>query len=59
MQCACVTLVEKLRERLNLLCTFPGGHWIRVNIPSCGLPFLTRDLRGGEMETRSEHYDET
>ena len=28
MQCACVTLAEKFRGRLNLLCTFPGGHWI-------------------------------
>ena len=35
MQCACVTLAEKLRGRLNLLCTlFPGGHWIRANIHS-------------------------
>ena len=33
MQCACVTLAEKLKGRLNLLCTFPGGHWIRANIP--------------------------
>ena len=32
MQCACVTLSEKLRGRLNQLCTFPGGHWIRANI---------------------------
>ena len=35
MQCACVTLAEKLRGRLNLLCTFPGGHSIRANI-HCG-----------------------
>ena len=37
MQCACVTLTEKLRwtrlrGRLNLFCTFPCGHWIRANI---------------------------
>ena len=37
MQCACVyTLAEKFRGRLNLLCTFPGGHLskliIRANI---------------------------
>ena len=35
MQCACVTVAKKLRGRLNLLCTFPGGHWIRANI-QCG-----------------------
>ena len=28
-------LAEKLRGCLNLLCTFPGGHWIRANI-QCG-----------------------
>ena len=69
MQCACITLAEKLRGRLNLLCTFPGGHWIRANIHDQCVhrkvkvkPFKTRDLRGGEMatvETRSEPYDET
>ena len=32
MQSVCVTLAEKL---MNLLCTFPGGHWIRANI-QCG-----------------------
>ena len=32
MKCACVTLTEKFRGRLNLLCTFPGGRWIRANI---------------------------
>ena len=32
MQCACVMLAEKLRGRLNLLCTFPGGNLIRANI---------------------------
>ena len=35
MQCACVTPADMLRGRLNLLCTFPGGHWIRANI-QCG-----------------------
>ena len=35
MQCACVTLAEKLRRRLSLFCTFPCGHWIRANI-QCG-----------------------
>ena len=37
MQCARVTLAEKLRGRLNLLCTFPCGQWIRANIhDQCG-----------------------
>ena len=27
-------LAEKSRGRLNLLCTFPGGHWIRANFHS-------------------------
>ena len=38
MQCACVTLCSDVdtkliigRGCLNLLCTFPGGHWIRAN----------------------------
>ena len=42
MQCAYVTLYCDVDETLiigrgclNLLCTFPGGHWIRVNI-QCG-----------------------
>ena len=53
-------LAKKLRGHLNLLCTFPGSHWMRANI-QCGYR-KTRDLRGGEMatvETRSEPYDET
>ena len=51
MQCACVTLAEKLRGHLNLLCTFPGGHWIRVNIQcghrKVGLPFLNKRPQRG------------
>ena len=42
MQCACVTLCSDVDENLiigrgclNLLCTFPGRHWIRANI-HCG-----------------------
>ena len=32
MQCACVTLAEKFRVRLNLLCTFLGGHLSKLII---------------------------
>ena len=68
MQCACVTLAEKLRGRLNLLCTFPCRHWIRANIhDQCGhrkvvCLFKQETPEGGEMatvETMSEPYDET
>ena len=67
MQRACVTLAEKLSGRLNLLCTFPCGHWIRANVhDQCGhrkvVCLFKQDPRGGEMatvETRSEPYDET
>ena len=65
MQCACVTLPEKLRGRLNLLYTFPGGHWIRVNIhPAhrkvvCLLNKIPQRGLDSYVETRSEPYDET
>ena len=65
MQCACVMLAEKLRGRLNLLCTFPGGHWIRANIQCdhrkvvCLFKQETSEGRDGHVETRSELYDET
>ena len=39
MQCTCLTLCRDADEKLiigrgclNLLCTFPEGHWIRANI---------------------------
>ena len=42
MQSACITLCSDVGEKLiigrgclNLLCTFPGGHWIRANIQCC------------------------
>ena len=66
MQCACVMLAEKLRGRLNLLCTLSGGHCIRANIHSghCvkWCVFLNKMPQRGldsHVETRSEPYDET
>ena len=51
IQCACVTLAEKLTERLNLLSTFPGGHSIKANI-QCGhrkvvFSFLNKRIQSG------------
>ena len=65
MQCACVTLAEKLRGRLNMLCTFPGGHWIGANIQCghrkvvCLFKQETSEGLDATVETRSEPYDET
>ena len=49
MQCACVMLAEKLKGRLNLLCTFPGGHWIREN-SQCGHRKAVCDFKQENLE---------
>ena len=54
MQCACVTLAEKFRGRMNLLCTFPGGHWIRVNI-QCGHRKVVCLFKQDTLEGRGGH----
>ena len=65
MQCASVKFSEKFRGRLNLLCIFPGGHWIRANIRCghrkvvCLFKQETSEGRDATMETRLELYDET
>ena len=63
MQRAGVMLAEKLRGRLNLLCTFPDSHWIRANFHSNHRKavFLNKRPRRGRdshVETRSEPCDE-
>ena len=49
---------EKFKGRLNLLCAFPGGHWIRANIQRGDRKvvclFKTRDHRGGRVPSGNE-----
>ena len=49
---------EKLttvRGCLNLLCTFPGGHWIRANI-QCGYRKVVCLFKQETSEGRDGHY---